>query len=362
MDKRLNKQSSQKEIDSSKTKVFSSYSKARTDSNNFRVNIMKNNEKKYDPEISNINLMKIKHIEDMRKNLMSYKLLQDKKMFLNISNTSNMINSCNFILFGPSGSGKSSFIKTLYKALYGTSILPPDAVNKLVVKAFDENEGTLNFTRLHLKEESDGSFGITICDTRGHITMNNSEKEQFKVIIDGNVKNGSKVEQLDNRNPLMLWEFWKKDVELFPKDIFFANSNNKLTIQRIPHCICFVLDGASDEVIDEEDAKFYKDLYELSLSKGYLNIHVILTRIDLLEKVSQNAEEVKDKKIERVIEILNVKRSNIHFIENYHSNINENIIEIDYHVLKSLLEMINSAEQFLLYYFNRNATCFAKCF
>ena len=102
---------------------------------------------------------------------------------------------------------------------------------------------------------------------------------------------------------------------------------------------------------------------------------MILTRVDILEKnvhernkkldVSdrQNlVHSIKDQKIEKVIEILGVKRSNIHFIENYHSNIEENIVEIDYHALKTLNEIINTSEQFLLYYFNKNATCFAKCF
>ena len=94
------------------------------------------------------------------------------------------LNKCNIILFGPSGSGKSSFIKTLYRAIYGTPFLPPDASNKLIIKNTSENEGTLCFTRLYLKEENDFSSAIVICDTRGHIWMDQDEKEQFKVIIE----------------------------------------------------------------------------------------------------------------------------------------------------------------------------------
>ena len=94
------------------------------------------------------------------------------------------LNKSNIILFGPSGSGKSSFIKTLFRAIYGNPHLPPDASNKLIVKSTSENEGTLCFTRLYLKEESDNSSAIVICDTRGHIWMDQDEKEQFKVIIE----------------------------------------------------------------------------------------------------------------------------------------------------------------------------------
>ena len=77
---------------------------------------------------------------------------------------------------------------------------------------------------------------------------------------------------------------------------------------------------------------------------------------------SSKLNTLKDQKIERVIDILNVKRSNVHFIENYHSEMDENNIEIDYHILKTLGELINVSEQFILFYLNRNATCFARCF
>lgn len=71
---------------------------------------------------------------------------------------------------------------------------------------------------------------------------------------------------------------------------------------------------------------------------------------------------LKDQKIERVIDILGVKRSDVHFIENYHSDMNENNIEIDYQALKTIGDLINMAEQFILLYLNKNASCFARCF
>jgi hypothetical protein len=105
-----------------------------------------------------------------------------------------------------------------------------------------------------------------------------------------------------------------------------------------------------------------------------MSVHVILTRIDVFEKQSFDKNKnsgmsertaitntLKDKKIERVIDILGVKRSNVHFIENYHENSEENNIDIDYHALKTLQDMINQSEQFILNHLSRNATCF-KCF
>lgn len=57
-----------------------------------------------------------------------------------------------------------------------------------------------------------------------------------------------------------------------------------------------------------------------------------------------------------------MKRSHVHFIENYHSNVNENLIEIDYQALKTLGDIINVCEEFIINNLNRNATCLAKCF
>jgi len=216
---------------------------------------------------NNLNILKIKHIEDMRNNILNYKILNEKKMFLSSTINNLNLNSCNIILFGPSGSGKSSFIKTLYRSVYGTSILPPEAINKLIIKETDENEGTICFTRLHLKEESNLTSGIVVCDTRGHILMNEIEKEQFKVIIKGNIKENVEIKQIQNRNPILFWEFWKKDSEIFPKEIFFAK---EVGIESIPHSIVLVFDGSRDEIIDRDDINFYKELIGLSLKKGIL--------------------------------------------------------------------------------------------
>ena len=325
---------------------------------------------------NNMALIKLKHLEDMRQKILTFKLLSEKTIYFTPKNSSDYyINKCNIILFGPSGSGKSSFIKSMYRALYNTSILPPDAINKLVIKNNFENEGTLYFNKLHLKEETKISSGIIICDTRGHIKMNDNEKEQFKILLDGNVKEGIKVEQRLERNYLNLWEFWKKDSELFPKEIFNAE---EIGIDSFPHSIIFVFDGSSDEIIQKEDETFYKELIEISKKKGYdnIHIHVILTRIDIFEKLifernkllpyterSSKVSNLKDEKIEKVIDVLGVNRSNIHFIENYHDDEEkENSYEIDYSLLKTMCDIINSCELYILNYIHKYETCFNSCF
>ena len=205
--------------------------------------------------------------------------------------------------------------------------------------------------------------------------MNDNEKEQFKILLNGNVKEGIKVEQRLERNYLNLWEFWKKDSELFPKEIFNAE---EIGIDSFPHSIIFVFDGSSDEIIQKEDETFYKELIEISKKKGYdnIHIHVILTRIDIFEKLifernkllpyterSSKVSNLKDEKIEKVIDVLGVNRSNIHFIENYHDDEEkENSYEIDYSLLKTMCDIINSCELYILNYIHKYETCFNSCF
>ena len=326
----------------------------------------------YEKSNNNMAIVKLKHIEDMRQKILNYKLLSEKTMFLTSNSSNFFINKCNIILFGPSGSGKSSFIKSMYRSLYNNSFLPPDAMKKLIIKDTYHNEGTLLFSKLHLKEENNNSSGFILCDTRGHIKMNDNEKEQFKILLDGNVKDNTLIEQRNERNPLALWEFWKKDSELFPTEIFNAE---KPGINSIPHAIVFVFDGSNDEVIQKEDENFYKELVNISKRKGYENIHIILTRIDIFEKLiyernkslpsterSSKINTLKDEKIEKVIDVLGVNRSNVHFIENYHSELKDNSFEIDYSLLKTMCDIINACELYILYYMNQNESCFATCF
>ena len=321
-------------------------------------------------EGASLSLVKLKQIEDMRQKILNYKLLTEQSIFFAPS-PSSKINRCNVILLGPSGSGKSSFIKSLYRAIYNSPNLPPEAMEKLKIKDVRHNEGTVNFTKLHLVEETKNSSGIILCDTRGHVNMNENEKEQFKIMLDGRVKDGVYIEQRNNRDPFALWEFWKKSSELFPNEIL---NPEEPTISTIPHAVVFFFDGSTEEVVQSEDSGFYKELVYLCKRRGYNNIQIVLTRIDVFENkfyernknISQSEKNMKlnkskDIQIERVIQALGVNRSNVHFLENYHIEGQEkNSVEIDYHILKTMIDILNSAELFMISYMSQKETCF--CF
>ena len=72
--------------------------------------------------------------------------------------------------------------------------------------------------------------------------MDNNEMEQLNLIIRGKVKDKSMVEQRTYRYAYMLWEFWKRDYELFPSQIIRKSGG----LKNKPHCVLFAFDGAID--------------------------------------------------------------------------------------------------------------------
>ena len=75
------------------------------------------------------------------------------------------------------------------------------------------------------------------------------------------------VEQRNYRYAHLLWEFWKRDTELFPNSILQTGSS---TVRAKPHCVCFVFDGSIDEIPNgEEETNFYKEILDMARDRGY---------------------------------------------------------------------------------------------
>ncbi len=150
----------------------------------------------------------------------------------------------------------------------------------------------------------------------------------------------SYVEQRTYRYAYLLWEFWKKDTQLFPTSIIGTSG----TLQTRPHCMVFVFDGSMEKIPNgEEETKFYRDVIQMARLKSivtmrgmirveYVYPQIVLTRIDKVEKTltksygkmddferEQRLREIIDLKIEGVVLALGVSRSSVHFIENYHT-------------------------------------------
>lgn len=112
----------------------------------------------------------LRQIDQLRRSLAEFYILPARSnMRLNYSE---LPHSVNLLLFGPSGSGKSSLVRTCFRALNNTVQLPAEIRHKLIVKGSARNEGTTVYTTVVLKEEHQypkPSSGVKVHDTRGQI-------------------------------------------------------------------------------------------------------------------------------------------------------------------------------------------------
>ncbi|CAK9064432.1 Hypothetical protein SCF082_LOCUS33171 [Durusdinium trenchii] len=304
-------------------------------------------------------------VEEMRKMLNKFKVCSGTG---NAEHAGTLPGHADILIFGPSGSGKSSLIRTFYMALHKTQQVPPDFAERIIVKDTAMNEGTLKYVSAVIKPAKLDHRGnilsssIMCHDTRGQIWMDEREQKQLSVIMDGHVKDDSMVQQRNYRYARMLWEFWKRDSELFPPEIL-ANAKG---LHNQPHAVLFVFDGSVEEIPDgEEETRFYREIIQMCRAKGYANPQVVLTRIDRVEegiaKSSGKASmadrelmlrQVLDRKIEDVCVRLDVPRTAVHFIENYHSgvlNLEQEVrnISVDFHALKILSQCCSHADAFI---------------
>ena len=85
-------------------------------------------------------------------------------------------------------------------------------------------------------------------------------------MIQGKITEKAMVVQRNYRYAYLLWEFWKKDAELFPQKIMKKGKSLKSR----PHCLVFVFDGSMDDIPNgEEETNFYKDIIQMARNRKY---------------------------------------------------------------------------------------------
>lgn len=309
-------------------------------------------------------------VEEMRRILMRFKVCTNPVAAPGAASASSETPQSNqlpphadILVFGPTGSGKSSLIRTFYMALHKAKAVPDDFGDRIIVKDTALNEGTLKYVSAVIKpaklDHRGGqvSSGIICHDTRGHIFMDEKEQKQLGIIMDGAVRDDTVVQQRNSRYARLLWEFWRRDADLFPQEILVRKNG----LSTRPHALLFVLDGSMDEIPNgEEDTQFYREIIQIAKSKGYLHLQVVLTRIDRVEeqlaqkggvadaaKMELRLRQVLDRKIEDVVTKLEVPRNSVHFVENYHSGGRRNV-SIDFHALKILTQCCSHADAFVM--------------
>ena len=80
----------------------------------------------------------------------------------------------NIYIFGPQGSGKTSFIRTLFRALLGEDI--PQDIRSLEIELHRTDDGTGKYSVYNLTN------AIRIHDTRGQREYSEAELEQLKLV------------------------------------------------------------------------------------------------------------------------------------------------------------------------------------
>jgi hypothetical protein len=101
----------------------------------------------------------------------------------------------NIIIFGPTGAGKSSLVKTLFNAFKNEYLEPKDISNELIIKSKKGNEGTTKYSIFTLKEYISHvmmiqgrkavrkNAGIRLMDTRGQIYLDQREFAHMDLMI-----------------------------------------------------------------------------------------------------------------------------------------------------------------------------------
>ena len=113
----------------------------------------------------------------------------------------------NIIVFGPTGAGKSSFIRTVFSAYYDEFLQPKEISDELIVKDRKSNEGTtkysiftlIDFERNVLKigdrQEERKTAGIRLFDTRGQIYLDNNEEAHIDLMLKVSVLTKGAIEE-----------------------------------------------------------------------------------------------------------------------------------------------------------------------
>lgn len=150
----------------------------------------------------------------------------------------------NVYLFGPQGSGKTSFIRTCYRALYGPKHLDK-GLERLEESLHRSDDGTSMYSVYSLTNS------IMLHDTRGQREYTDEEMAQLRLVLEGRARPDSLIKQR-RRYWLLLREFWRTDEQMrrtFSRQVML----NKATVDTEPHFAFLVLDPNQQELLLEDD-------------------------------------------------------------------------------------------------------------
>jgi len=154
-------------------------------------------------------------------------------------------NHINVYLFGPQGSGKTSFIRTCFRALHGAKCADDKGLQELETSLHRSDDGTSLYSVYSLTNH------ICLHDTRGQREYTPEETSQLRLVLEGRARPNSLIQQR-RRYWLFLREFWRSDERMqrtFSKTVMLPNA----TLETEPHFVFLVIDPNQQELLLEDE-------------------------------------------------------------------------------------------------------------
>lgn len=214
--------------------------------------------------------------------------------------TETNVAAANILLIGQIGAGKSSFFNSV------NSIFRGKISSKACSGSFEHSVTTM-YRQYKVKDFSKGKFlNFRLCDTRGFEEEFALDAQEISFILDGNIPDRYQF------NPLVPFT---PDTPGYIKD---PGLKDKI------HCVAFVIDGSTVDVMSEKVQKQMKDLQVRMNHRGLPQV-VFLTKLDKIcpdvnddVKNTFTSSAVYDA-VEKVADVMGLPRAHVLPVKNYES-------------------------------------------
>ncbi|XP_022300546.2 interferon-induced protein 44-like [Crassostrea virginica] len=255
-------------------------------------------------------------MEDIKENLLAYKPVSETNA-----------TAANILLLGQIGAGKSSFFNSV------NSIFRGKITSKACSGSFEHSVTTM-YRQYKIKDHSSGKFlNFRLCDSRGFEDNFVLDAQDISFILDGNMPDRYQF------NPMVPFT---SDTPGFIKN---SDLGNKI------HCVAFVIDGSTVDVIPEKILKQIKSLQIRMNQRGLAQI-VLLTKLDkICPYVSDDVTNTFTSSavcnvVEKVADIMGLPRGHVLPVKNYENEATQ-IIGVNILLMEALERCLDFADDFM---------------
>ncbi|XP_056000058.1 interferon-induced protein 44-like isoform X2 [Ostrea edulis] len=227
--------------------------------------------------------------QELKENLIDYKPVTEAKT-----------TAANILLIGQIGAGKSSFFNSV------NSIFRGKITSKACSGSF-EHSVTTCYRQYTVKDFSSGKFlNFRLCDTRGFEEELALDAEEISFALDGHVPDRYQF------NPMVPFTTDTPGFVRVPK------LRDKI------HCVAFVVDGSTVDVLSDKTRKQLKDL-QIRMNHKNVPQVVLLTKLDkICPEVEEDVTNTFSSSsishaVEKVAEMMGLPRAHVLPVKNYES-------------------------------------------